>query len=379
METKKYEQGNRVENAVRVKQALKSAKVGVMGVLRDPEYCEKLIEDGKVDYVSLGRALLCDPEWPKKAYEGREDQIRPCLSCLDGCMGGIAANLSFRCVLNPMVGREFRLGDMKPAEQAKRILVIGGISGLQAAMTAAERGHDVILAEKSGDLGGQMNLAALPPYKQRVAAARDWYVREDERLGVKFLLNTDVTAELVKELNPELVIAATGAEPITDLPIRGLDLALPAWDLIRGDLPMPENQEVTIIGGGIVGCEIMEMLVEKGNKVTIMEMLPAIASGMEGLNLMDLYGLIQASGVNVLTGATAQSIDDDGVVYEQGGERLQQKADTVILAAGQKSAGSEVIGQIRDAGYEVRVTGDGKKPRKFIDATREGFFAAYDA
>lgn len=179
-------------------------------------------------------------------------------------------------------------------------------------------------------------------------------------------------------MNPEHIIASTGAEPISSLPVEGLDKSVQAWDVIKGDVKLPENSNIAIIGGGIVGCEVMEMLVEKGNKVSIIERLPSIAPAMESINLGDLYNTIAAHNVNIFVNATAKQISNENIQFEMNEKIETLNTDMVILAVGQKSVGMELIKALKQEGFNVHVTGDANRPRKFIDATREAFFAAVD-
>lgn len=374
IETPRFDQGNRVPYAAAVKKSLHKAKVGAVGVLREPEYCENLIKEGLVDFVSLGRALLADPEWPKKARECRFEEIRPCISCLDGCLGSIVKGLSVRCALNPTVGREGSAAAVTKADQSKRVLVIGGgVGGMQAAITAASRGHHVTIAEESDRLGGQVNLASVPPNKQRLADAKNWFVSELKRQNVEVKLKTKVDLAYVKNMKPDEIVIASGALPITP-PIKGADHAIQSWDVIKGNVDLPENKEVVIIGGGIVGCETAEMLIEKNNHITILEMLPAIAGGLEGSNLADLMTCFAAGGVSVNTESVVQSISPNSVTYKKDNEEQTIQSDLTILSTGMASVGEELTKELRNSGYEVTVIGDANRPRKIIDATTEGFF-----
>ncbi|MGI6258858.1 MAG: FAD-dependent oxidoreductase [Anaerolineaceae bacterium] len=378
METTKYEQGNRVPTAYEIKKVVKKAKVGVMGLLRDPAYCEQILAEGKVDFVSLGRTLICDPEWPKKARAGKDEDIRPCLNCLDGCMGRVGAGWAVGCVLNPVVSRERELAKLPKADRSEKVLVVGGgLGGMQAAITAAEVGHEVTLLESTDKLGGQMNLASVPPNKGRINLAKEWFERQLVKNNVSVKLNTTATFDMVKEFEPDKVILATGAEPATP-PIPGAEHGVQAWDILKSVDKLPENANVVVIGGGTVGCEIAELALTKNNKVSVIDMLPGIASGLEGMHLADLYMCFAVNQVNVQTNATVKEITANAVTYTKDGEDTVLPADLVVLATGQKSVGKELALSLKNKGYDVRVVGDAVLPRKFIDATREGLFAAID-
>lgn len=376
IETPRFEQGNRVPYAAAIKKAVKRAKVSAVGVLRDPEYCESLIRDGVVDIVTLGRALLVDPDWPIKARAGKVETIRPCLSCCDGCLGDLERGGSIHCAMNPETGRETVAAMVRNAETPKKVLVVGGgIAGMQAAIIAARRGHIVTLAETSSELGGQMNLACIPPNKQRIGKARDWFVGETVRQEVDVKLNTKVDKAFVDSLAPDEIIIAAGVTPATP-PIPGVEYTVQAWDALRDHENLPEKKDIVIIGGGTVGCETAELLAEKKNRVTVLEMLPSIANGLEASNLTDLLAAFASYGVNVVTEAVVKEISADSVTYENKGCKLTAKADMIILSAGRKPVGTDLAQELKAAGYSVHTIGDANVPGKFMTATTDAFFLA---
>ncbi len=405
METSSYPEGARVHYAERIKKAV-SIPVGAVGKLRHPEFCEKIIEEGKVDFVVLGRPLICDPYWPKKAQSDKSETIRPCLSCFDGCTNRLFSGRGISCALNPRASREYDLGKISKTTDSKNIVVIGGgPGGMETAFTAASLGHKVILLEKSSKLGGQFNLACVPPHKEAIAEACDWFIGETYRNGVDVRLNTEATLKLIGELKPDEIIFATGADATRNLPIPGVEKAVVSWDVLDGSVGLPEEKNITIIGGGIVGCEIAQMMIEKKNKVTILEMKPVIAEGLEAFHTLELYNTFAENNFKVVTKATVKSIEDGTVNYtatvsenvkaDNGADVLGQatvvsledntpskeidrsiKTDMVILAVGQHSVGTDFSKELKSKGYNVTVIGDAKRPSKFIDAITEGYFAA---
>ncbi len=378
METEIYPQGDRVVNAERIKKAV-SIPVGAVGVLREPAYCDKIIREGKVDFVSLGRTLVRDPFWPQKAQEGRVDEIRPCMSCCDGCVKRIVEDKFVTCSINPVTGRELELGRISKTETPKNVVVIGGgVGGMQAAITASDAGHRVTLLEKSDTLGGQMNLACIPPNKGKIKEAKEWYAREVKRRNIDVQCNFTADLDSIKAMAPEGVIVATGALPITKIPVEGLEHTVQAWDILNGNVEVPHQMKVAIIGGGIVACEIAQMMIRNDNAVSILEMLPQIANGLEGMHVGDMLAEFAAHGVNVQTNATATKISADAVTFVKDGKEESLESDMIVLAAGQRPEGLELVRQLKDEGMKVVVIGDVKNPSKILNATLDAYYAGLD-
>jgi NAD(H)-dependent 7beta-hydroxy-3-oxo-delta4-cholenoic acid oxidoreductase len=236
----------------------------VVGRINDPLVAEDILEKGDADMVVMGRPLLADPELPNKAKEGRLEDINPCIGCSQGCLGRIMSVASLTCVINPTVGREKEM-TITPAAEPRRVLVAGGgPGGLEAARVAALRGHEVTLCEKDTKLGGQFNLAAVAPTKQELCKVIKYLSIQVEKAGVRVLLNTEVTPQLVDELKPDVVIVATGGVPlIPDIPgIRG-DNVVSAHDVLASKVGI-QNGDVLVIGGGMVGLEVAEVLADGG-------------------------------------------------------------------------------------------------------------------
>lgn len=373
-ETQNYDQGSRNDIIAGIKKVVTTIPVMSVSMLREPSYCNKLLEEQKLDFVCLGRPLICDPYWPQKARTGKAHEIRKCISCLEGC-NRVHKGQSISCALNPAAGGE-RESELKMADKPKKVVVIGGgPGGMQTAVTSAQRGHDVILLEKSDKLGGQLNLACVPPHKEKISWATDWFSGELVRQGVDVRLGCAADVKLIKSLQPDVVIAATGATPFAPS-IPGIEKGIQSWDLLNGSVSLPENKNVAIIGGGIVGCEVAEMLAEKGNKVIILEMLPQVAAALEIVHKFDMFALFKKLGIKSSTSSVVKRIESDGVVYEKDGAEMHTDADMVVLAIGQKPFGLELIEQLEAEGLEVVVVGDAYRPAKIIDAVQAGFYAA---
>ncbi len=379
LETQRYEQGDRVELARKIKSHV-SIPVFTVGNLREPEFCEEVLDRGYADFVMLGRPLIADPYWPEKAHNGKTPEIRRCISCLDACYGNLVKGQSVRCVINPTVGYESELkAELATAKEKKKIVVAGGgLAGMQAAITANERGHEVIILEESEVLGGQLNLACKPPHKAYVNWAIDWFTKEVERQSIRVELNKRADIETVKAYDPDLVFVATGSKPWIPN-IEGTQYGVSAWDILSDQVELPENKDVIIIGGGTVGCETGLLLREKGNQVTIIEMLGDIASGMEMSNKLDLLQEMKSYCINTIVNAKVEKINSDSVEYTTGSKKEKIKADYVVLSLGQRPVGSELVEGLKKEELPYTVIGDAQQPGKFVTATTSAFFAALNA
>ena len=376
IESASYRQGGRVVLAERIKKVVNIPVIAV-GMLREPAFCEKVLAEGRADFVALGRALLADPYWPEKARTGKSCEIRKCISCLDACYGNILLGRPIRCVLNPRTGCEEELKYEKaPAAKRNVVVIGGGIAGMQAAVTAAERGHQVTLVEATDRLGGQLNLACVPPHKEKIIWPAEWFAEEVQRKGVKVIMNTKATTELVMSLKPDEVIAATGARPWAP-PIPGMENGVPAWRILDGSMELPENKDVTVIGAGSIGCETALYLAERGNRITILELLPDFAAGLEIDNKLELKEDMDKAGIRLILKAKVRSIGNNYVEYEdENGATVRVTNGLLVLSMGQRPYGGELVEALQEAGLCVTVIGDAFKTGKIVDATTSGFYAA---
>ncbi|MBM3119760.1 MAG: FAD-dependent oxidoreductase [Chloroflexi bacterium] len=323
----------------------KVVSVPVIAVSRiPPELGEEVIREGKADFVAMGRPLLADPGLPQKVATGRMEDIRPCLYCLT-CLD----SLNWRkegvcCTVNPTLGRE-REYAVKPAESPKRVIVVGGgPGGMEAARAAALRGHKVVLFDEGDELGGQLLLAAKPPFKETIETLRQYLVRQVTESGVELRLRQRFTADLLAELKPDVVVLATGVTPfIPQIPGIQSEKVIPASQVLVG---AETGERVVVIGGELVGCETALYLAERGKKVTIMRRGPELATKVHQFIREPLLGRLQYRGVSILTGVEYEEVTDSGVVIRSGvGERKVVEADTVVLAAGAKPS-TELLASI---------------------------------
>lgn len=369
--------GLNVPAAAAVKEAV-DVPVMVVGRINDPQLAEDILVKGYADMVVMGRALLADPELPNKAREGSIEDIAPCTSCGQGCLRTQLTYEPMTCVINPAVGREKEMV-ITPAAKQKKVLVIGGgPGGLEAARVSALRGHKVMLWEKASKLGGQINLAAIPPMKQELSKWIIYLSTQVKKAQVKVELNKEATPELIEKEKPDVVIVATGGKPLTPA-IPGVEgkKVVTANEVLEGKLAISRGK-VLIIGGGMAGCEIADMLADTGYNqttgsvpVTIVEMLADIGLDVIPQTRMLLLPRLREKGVEVITSATVREFLEDGVIIiKDGQEETIRGMDFIILACGTESV-DELSAKIRDKVPEVYVIGDAKAPRKALEAIAE--------
>ncbi len=332
---------------------------------------EEMLTQGKADLIAMGRNLLVDPELPKKAMEGRFEDIRPCLSCRYCSDAANAERKGVRCQVNAALGMEGEWGFQKAEKRKKVMIVGGGPAGLEAARVAALRGHEVLLYEKDLNLGGQMAFATVPPYKTSIREFTEYLTGQIKKSGVKVHTGIEVTPDLVANVKPDAVILATGVLPLIPR-LEGVTLrkVCQAEEVLQGK---SVGERVAIIGGGLVGCELADHLSEKDKKVVILEMLPEIPKGKCITVMIRLLGRLKKKGVEILTGARCQEITDTGLTFLDGeGLKKTLDVDTVILAAGSRSnrALYEPIARLVPETY---VIGDCVEPGHIRDAVADGY------
>jgi 2,4-dienoyl-CoA reductase-like NADH-dependent reductase (Old Yellow Enzyme family)/thioredoxin reductase len=356
-----------------IKKAVK-IPVGTVGRIVDPKMAEEILQQGKADLITLGRALLADPEFPRKAQEGRDEDIRPCIGCLQGCRDRLYQGLPITCLVNPQAGfeKEYRI---KPSEKPKKVFIIGGgPGGMEAARVAALRGNKVTLVEKKGQLGGQFYLASIPPGKQEIKVYLDYLVRQLNQLGVKLWLNQELKPENGKEIDADVLILATGGSFLRpDIPGGDQENVLTAWEALIH--PEKNGKKVVIIGGGSVGAETADFLLHQKKEVTLIEMLPEIATDKEKVNRKVLLHSLGEKGAKIRVLTQAKAIIPEGVEVEFNGRKELIAADTIVLATGVKE-NRELEVALKDWPAEIFLIGDCVSPRKAIDAIHEGFKVA---
>ncbi len=362
------------DHAAAIKRAV-SKPVFTVGRINDPLIAESVVASGKADGVAMGRGSLADPELPNKAREGRFEDIIQCTGCMQGCESRVIAQLPVRCTMNPRTGRENEFA-ITPAPAKKKVFVAGGgPAGMEAAIVAAQRGHDVTLFEKDKRLGGQYYLASVPPWKGEIAAFLAWQVHTLEKLGVKIVMNTALTAEVVKEQKPNAVIVATGSVPAA-MKISGLDriFVTTAQDVLEGKASLGEK--IAVIGGGMIGCETANHLAHHGRKPTIIEMLCELA-GEEPMAIKRiLFQSLKENEVSIYCDSTVTGIGEDGSVeiVQDGQKKTLGGFDNVVLAGGMKPVNG-LVAELDGIADSVLSVGDSIAVRTVLEALEEGYEA----
>ena len=311
--------------------------VSAVGRIVDSEMAERVIESGMADIVAMGRPLLADPDWGTKIAAGKACDIRRCISCNKGCTDAIQNRQFLSCVLNAENGYE-NSRSIQPAEQKKKVAVLGGgPAGLEAARVAALRGHDVTLFEKTTSLGGQLNIACVPPRKEEMRRAAQDLIHAVCNAGVHLCMGQTRTAEQLKEAGFEAVINAVGAHSAAPrIPgIDGVNVA-DAWKVLAGEQQVYGT--VAVIGGGMVGCETAEYLAARGCKVSVIEMMDKIAAGESTTILPTLLENYKTYGVEQYPSHKVKEFRMDAVVCEnKDGAEVTIPCDYIVLAMGARS------------------------------------------
>ena len=367
--------GNNVYLAAEIKKHVHKP-VATIGALNDPAQMEEIIASGKADVVEMARALLADPFLPNKVMAGQEDEIVRCLRCFT-CMAERPTTGTRRCTVNPLIGRECEGTDVLPAARKKKVVVAGGgVGGMKAAITAAQRGHQVILLEKTGELGGILKSEQALPFKYEMYQLGLTFARQMEKEGVEVRLNTPATPELLEQLAPDALILAVGSSPIVP-PLPGID----------GDNVVVVNNyylekekvadTVVVLGGGLAGCECAVHLGMEGKQVHLVEMRDSLAVDC---NIRHRPILMQQVDkyTTVHTGLQGLRVTEDGLVCKDGeGKEVLIPGKTVICAVGQRS-NRDTVNELRGCAPFVREIGDCARVSNITNAVYQGYHAALD-
>lgn len=364
-----------VDMARQIKEVV-DVPVSTVGRIVYPQLAEGIVASGKADLVGIGRQMLADPDWVNKVIQGKSDEIRYCIMCNKGCTDKLTHRETVGCVLNAETGY---VGERQiiPAADKKRVVVVGGgIAGLEAARVAALRGHDVILYEKEPQLGGQINIAAVPPRKDEMRRCLDYLAPAVYRAGVKVICGTNANAGMILKDTPDSVIVATGANNLR-LNIPGADAphVLDAWQVLAGKQNALPN--TVIIGGGLVGAETAEYLaVSQRIQVSIVEMQDKIAAEESDSIRPTLLANFDAHGVALYTSHTLREIRSDSIVCaDKDGTHVEILCDSVVMAIGARPAVFEVTA-LTERGIPVTAVGDCTRVGDIEQAIKSGYDAA---
>lgn len=344
-------------------------------LIRSPKQAEMQLEEGTQDFISLGRPLIADPHWPNKVKSGNENLIKRCVCCLycfESMMKGAYKYTHGNCSVNPFVGRENV--SLKQNGNGRKVLIIGaGCAGLTAAELLSKRGFDVTVLEKESKQGGQLNLASKPPHKEKINWVCEDLLSNAINSGAKVLFDIKADKNIIASYSPEIVITATGGNAIHPKSFNG-DNVVTVTQVLNGSIDI-SNKKVAVIGSGMTGLETSELLVSKGNKVTVVEMADKIAPGAWFQQLDDALPVLEKAGTEFLTSHKLLSVFSSGIELENLKENkaVAIKVDLVVLSLGVRSDNS-LYNDIKNSdSYKVYNIGDSKKIGRIANATESAY------
>jgi len=350
-----------------------SIPVVTVGRIKSPELADQIIKEKKADVVAIGRPFWADPEFANKAASGDLSGIRPCIGCCLGCIHSVLALEPGTCVVNPEVGREYQLSGIDKAKRSKRILVVGaGPAGLAAARMAAMRGHEVIVCDERGHIGGLARLAAVPPGRAEIMEIVEFLKNELGRLQVEVRLNIDLTKNFIESVCAEAVVLATGSLP--EMPIiKGLfqtEMSLCTVTEVLEGLAVTGDR-VIVIGGNQAGLVLTDFLAEKGKEVAVLNRKNHFAEEMSSNDRYYLRERLKRDHVKLYKQVSVKEFLPQGVVFHSGGKETRLEGfDSVVIS--EKMTSIRKTGQLfKDADIPVHVIGDAKSPRVLLYAFSE--------
>lgn len=357
-------------------EAKKAVNIPILagGRMNEADIAETAIKEEKIDAIVLGRAALADPEYPNKVLTGHTEKIRPCIACNQGCITRLQQGKQPTCAVNPAAMREVRYA-LRPCVQPKKVVIIGGgAAGMEAARTAAMRGHWVSLYEKNDQLGGNLIPGGSHSFKKEVRELNAWYQNELRQLPVEIHLGEAVTAEQICGMAADVVILATGSVPVMP-EVPGMDDEKVLGCMEAFAHPEKVGQKVVVVGGGLVGCEMALDYAQEGKEVTVVEALPKILSAgipspiPNGQMIPDLF---EHHHVTVLENHKLSAVRDGKVILENGGQEKMLEADSVVIAVGFRPAPS-MAQELQSYGATVYEIGDGQQVSTILHAVWDGY------
>lgn len=376
-----FEPGWRKYMAEEVKKVV-SCPVLAANLIRTPEQAEKQLEEGVQDFISLGRPLLADPHWANKAMNGKSNEIKRCVCCLN-CFETMEKNAYFlshgECSVNPTLGRERANNELPKDGNDRLVVVIGaGPSGLTAAEVLLRRGFKVVVLEKNAYIGGQIQLANKPPKKDKISWCYEDLATNVKALGGEIRLNVNADSDIITEMNPYAVIVATGGEPIVPKSIEGTDgkNVVTVAQILDGSVNVT-GKKIAVIGSGMTGLETSHLLVEQGNAVTIVEMADTVAPGVWCQHLDDIMPKLKEKNVEFCLGHKLLKITEDYIEIEEVKTKkvFRIDVDLVVLSIGVKPV-NNLYTELKDKRNNVYIVGDAVKSGKIAHATRTAYDTA---
>lgn len=370
------EDGVNVKYAAEIKKHVKKSRIATVGALSDPELMEEIIASGRADVVEMARGIICDPDLPNKARTGRDDEIKKCIRCFT-CFSNLLKHGQIVCALNPEISDESEQKFQRiPARRKKVLIAGGGIAGMEAALTCAKRGHQVILCEKSGRLGGVLRCEDNVPFKKHLHEYIDQQTMLISREKIDVRLNTAVTRKVAQEMEPDVILAALGSKPlIPEIPGINGPHVIHAESLYIS--PEKGGKRIVILGGGLVGAELAIYMGDLGHNVTIMEMLPGLNAGDNTLQEQAIGLQIERLGIKLVLGTKAVQIHETGVLGQDAEGQKFFEADTVVCALGRLPRWEEAE-ELRFCAPEFHQLGDCLAAKNVYEATRTAHHIALD-